>query len=161
MDKVSNGGSLNVVIRNQTQYNYLIYNRFEKPLADYWNTHYESVLQSVMEQHFGLTEEQYDSLVSLIFYSSLPFKGTENCSHLEIDFSKNTLLGVAAHAGGCENPTYDIKYSFDPLQLQYTLRIKIGEFGTCSMAINKNIWVLVPKIEGGYSVNFERIYVRH
>lgn len=161
MDKVSNGGTLNVVIRNQTQYDHLIYNRFEKPLADYWNTHYESVFQSVIEQHFGLTVKQYDSLVSLIFYSSLPFKGTENCSHPEIDFSKSTLLGVAAHASGCENPTYDIKYSFDPLRLQYTLKIEIGEFGTCSMGISKNIWVLVPKIDGDYSVNFERTYVKH
>ncbi len=157
MDKVSIGGKLEVVINSQEEYEELIYKRFQKPLDDYWNANYESVLQSVKENNPGLMDEEYEELVREIFYSTLPFRGTENYTHPQINFNQYTLLGQDAHTGGCELPEYKIEVEKNGKE--YIYRITIKRKGSCEMAILRNKWILVPKIPTNYNVKFEKIEV--
>ena len=158
MDKVSIGGELEVVIKSQKEYDELIYQRFQKPLDDYWNANYESVLQSVKQQNPGLTDEEYEDLVRQVFYSVLPFRGTENYTHPVINFSKYTLLGQEANSGGCELPDYNIEIERNGKE--YIFWVTIKRKGDCEMGIPKNKWVLIPKIASGYRVKFNKVEIR-
>lgn len=157
MDRVSIGGKLEVVINSQEEYEDLIYKRFQKPLDDYWNANYESVLQSVVEQNPGLTDEEYEELVREIFYSTLPFMGTKNYTHPQIDFNQYTLLGQDAHSGGCEVPEYKIEVVKNGKE--YIYRITIKRKGNCEMGILRNIWILIRKIPTDSNVKFEKIEI--
>ena len=157
MDRVSIGGKLEVVINSQEEYEELIYQRFQKPLDDYWNTNYQSVLQTVKEQNPGLTDEEYEELVREIFYSTLPFKGTENYIHPKINFNQYTLLGQDANSGGCELPAYKIEVLKNGAE--YVYRITIKQTGNCEMSILKNKWILIRKIPTDSNVKFEKIEI--
>jgi hypothetical protein len=157
MDRVSIGGKLEVVINSPKEYEELIYQRFQKPLDDYWNDNYESVLQSVKEQNPGLTDKEYEELVRKIFYSTLPFMGTENYTHSQIDFNQYTLLGQDAHSGGCEVPEYKIEVIKN--RKEYIYRITIKRKGSCEMGILKNIWIIIRKIPTGSNVKFEKVEI--
>ncbi len=155
MDMVSIGGKFEAVINSQEEYEKLIYDRFQMPLDYYWDTNYDATLQFVQQQYPGLTDEEYERLVLEMFYSALPFKGTENCSHPEINFDKYTLLGQAAHTSGCELPEYIIEVERN--RSEYVYRVTIKRIGDCEMAISKNKWILIPKIPREYPVKFEII----
>lgn len=159
LDKVSIGGNLEVVINSQEEYNELIYQKFQKPLDEYWDNNYESILQSVMLENLGLTDEEYEILVRERFYLFAPFSGTENSNHLQIDFSKYTLLGQAAHSGGCELPEYIIEFGNYINKKEYIYRLWIKRNGNCDMSINKNKWILTHKIPKDYSVKFQIIHL--
>ena len=158
MDIVTMGGSLEVVVNSQSEYEQLIYDRFEKPLQDYWDANYDTLLKSVKENNPGLTDEEYKDLVREIFYSIYPFKGTENYNHPSIDFSKYTLLGQAAHAYGCSEPNYTILVLKNKIKKQMIYRIHIKINGDCEMAINRNKWILIYKIPSDYKIKFELEY---
>jgi len=158
LDKVSVGGNLEVVISSQEEYDELIYQKFQKPLDEYWENNYESILLSVIQQNPGLTDEEYEILVRERFYLFAPFSGTENSNHLQIDFSKYTLLGQAAHSGGCELPDYIIEVGKYNNKREYVYRVIIKRNGDCAAAFNKNEWVLIQKIPKDYSVKFQIIH---
>lgn len=158
MDKVSIGGNLEVVVRTQEEYEKIIYQRFQKPLDEYWNENYESVLQSVKEQNPGLTDEEYENMVKQVFYSVLPFRGTENYTHPRINFNQYTLLGQDANSGGCELPEYKMEVVKNGRE--YIYRITIKRIGSCDMGILKNKWILIPKIPSGSKVIFEKTEVK-
>lgn len=159
LDKVSIGGNLEIVINSQEEYDELIYQKFQKPLDEYWDNNYESVLLSVIQQNPGLTDEEYEILVRERFYLFLPFKGTENSNHLQIDFSKYTLLGQAAHSGGCEHPEYIIEVGKYNNKLEYVYRVLIKRNGNCEMGFDKNKWLLIQKIPKDVSVKFKLIHL--
>ena len=159
LDKVSIGGNLEVVINSQEEYDELIYEKFQKPLDEYWDNNYESILQSVMLENLGLTDEEYEILVRERFYLFAPFSGTENSNHLQIDFSKYTLLGQAAHSGGCELPEYIIEFGNYINKKEYIYRLWIKRNGNCEMAFNKNKWALIQKIPKDISVRFKLIHL--
>ncbi|MFZ2322183.1 MAG: hypothetical protein WAV89_00660 [Ignavibacteriaceae bacterium] len=158
LDKFFVGGQLEAVITSQSQYDSLIYSRFQKPLADYWTANYEAMLEYVKIQNPGLTENEYKALVKEIFFSSWPFEGTENYTHPQIDFSKYTLLGQDANSGGCETPDYKVEIKKDGFNVIY--RLTVIPKGYCEMAILKNMWILIPKLPKGYSVKFEKTLTR-
>ena len=158
LDKFFIGGKLEAVITSQSQYDSLIYYRFQKPLADYWNVNYEIVLADVKEQNPGLTEDEYKTLVKEIFFSSWPFEGTENYTHPKIDFSEYTLLGQDANSGGCEMPDYKVEINKDGFNVIY--RLTVIPKGYCELTILKNMWILIPKLPKGYSVKFEKTLTR-
>ena len=158
LDKFFIGGKLEAVITSQSQYDSLIYYRFQKPLADYWNVNYEIVLADVKEQNPGLTEDEYKALVKEIFFSSWPFEGTENYTHPKIDFSEYTLLGQDANSGGCEMPDYKVEINKDGFNVIY--RLTVIPKGYCELTILKNMWILIPKLPKGYSVKFEKTLTR-
>lgn len=158
MDKVSLGGNLQVVVNSQSSYDSLFYTRFRKPLDDYWNANYDDVLYHVKRNHPGLSDPEYEILVRQVFYSTLPFMGTENCGQPAIDFQLNTLLGQEANAVGCSVPDYQINVLRDDIKHELTFRVRIIEHGSCEMLIRRNIWILVPKIPEWYRVVFEKEY---
>jgi hypothetical protein len=159
LDKVSIGGNLEVVINSQEEYDELIYQKFQKPLDEYWDNNYESILQSVMLENLGLTDEEYEILVRERFYLFAPFSGTENSTHLQIDFSKYTLIGQAVHSWGCELPEYIIEVGQYNNKREYVYRVKIKRKGNCEMGFNKNKWVLIQKIPKDISVKFKMIHL--
>jgi hypothetical protein len=159
MDKVSNGGILQVIINTKQEYDELIYKRFQKPLEEYWQNWYDIFLQSVKQRYPGLSEEEYERLVRDIFYSNLPFLGTENCTHPDIDFSRYTLLGTNTNASGCEVPDYNISVEKDNNKREYLFRVVIKEKGLCEQAFVKNTWILIPKIESNNNVIFDIKYI--
>lgn len=158
MDRVSIGGTLHAIIRNQAQYDSLIYIRFQKPLDDYWNAHYDTALYYVRQNNPGLSDSEYAILVREEFYKFLPFRGTENCTQPSIDFTQFTLLGLDAHASGCENPDYNIFVSKNNEKKELVYKIVILEHGYCDMLVSRNKWILIPKISESYSVVFQKEY---
>lgn len=159
-DLVSMGDQLEVVIRSQAEFDSLIEARFQKPLDLYWNEHYASVLNLVKQRYPGLSDSAYARLVRQVFYSFLPFKGTDSCNHPSINFNEFILLGLSAHGGGCRIPDYEIDVFQDDLNKEMIYKIKIIQFGYCSMAILKNKWVVVPKVPGTYRIIFQKEYTR-
>ena len=156
MDVVSMGGELQVVVRTEEEYQELISSRFQGPLDQYWAENYPRVRASVEQRYPNQSSEWYEAKAREIFYSAYPFRGTENCSHPEVDFSRHSLLGVAVHGSGCRTPDYGIEYLVDPRQNRHTLRVRIQQHGYCEMANNANKWVLVPRVGPEVVVQFER-----
>lgn len=152
------GGKFQAIITSQSQYDSLIYYRFQKPLSDYWNTNYETLLTYVKEQNPGLTESEYKTIVKKIFFTSWPFEDTENYTHPKIDFSKYTLLGQDANSGGCKMPDFIIEVKKDGSDIIY--RLTVIPKGFCEMGILKNMWILIPKLPKGYNVRFEKYMQR-
>jgi len=157
MDLVTMGGSLSAVVRSLQAYRYIYAERFTDPLQAYWDEHYANTYSTIVEMNPGLTPDVYDMMVHESFYSTLPFRGTEDCLEPIIDFDTYTLLGVAAHASGCEAPVIDVQYELDPNTDLATLTLTITEIGTCEILHSKNLWVLVPKIPLGAEVKFQRL----
>ncbi len=156
MDRVSIGGTVRAVVRTQEEYEALIHQRFTKPLQDYWDAHYDSVLARQMERYPGLTPEEYEDLVRAVFYSVLPFRGTEGCEHPEIDFATHTLIGMDASSDGCEEPEINIKYTPPTAERDAVLVIFVHQFGACEIGRLENVWALVPSIPEAAGVRFER-----
>ena len=160
MDLVSIGGKMEVVVNSQTEYDSLIYARFTKPLQDYWNAYYDSTLLYVRQNTPGLSDSEYALLVRNIFYSVLPFKGTDSCSHPSIDFAHYTLLGLDANAGGCKEPDHTIFVSINKVKKEIIYKIVILEHGTCEMGFNRNKWILIPKLPESYRVLFQKEFIQ-
>lgn len=158
IDQVSFGSALEVVVNSQEEYEELIYQQFQKPLDLYWDRWYESTLQLVKEQNPGLTELEYEKLARELIYQAYPFKGTENCSHPEIDFSRYTLLGKSTEASGCRI----IEHIFEVKKRNsdYYCRIIVKVEGDCSLSLDERKWLLIPKISASASVKFETIAIR-
>ena len=161
MDIVSIGGKLEVTIDSNSEYEELIYERFQKPLNDYWKTNYDSVLQNVKTQYPGLTNEEYEDLIRQIFYSVYPFKGTENWSPPKFDFLKYTLLGQSVYAAGCKSPDYYIEIINNEITKELIYKITITEYGTCEMVFNNNKWILISKIDESYKIRFVKEYIQN
>ncbi len=160
MDQVTSGGNLQVVINTQAEYETLIYNRYTKPLQEYWNAHYPSVLQSVKNNHPNLSDSEYTVLVKNVFYSVYPFRGLEGYSHPSIDFSKYTLLGQNVDGSGCRKPDYLVSIiRIDSLRM-LTFKVMVQQHGICEAAFVKNLWMLVRKIPETYKVAFAVEYSR-
>ena len=160
VDLVSSGGSLQVVISTEEEYQQLIYEQFTRPLQDYWNAYYPSVLQSVKNHNPGFTEQQCADSARRIMYLFPPFLGTENCSHPTIDFTKYTLLGQDSHASGCYRPDYLVAIFRDDRTRTISFTVNILQHGRCEMGFSRNTWVLVPKLPDGYEVKFYKNYSR-
>jgi len=160
MDLVSSGGTTEVVVRTQAQYDSLVYRRFTKPLQDYWNANYDTVLYYVRRNNPGLSDFAYTVLVREAFYQFPPFRGTENCSRPYIDFTHFTLLGFNTSAGGCSRPDYTILVARDDNKRELEFKILVLQHGGCEMEFAKNHWILVPRLPDAYHVVFTREYNR-
>lgn len=157
IDMVSPGFRLGVVARTQEEYDRLIYEKFERRLEEYWEKNYPSVKESLRRRHPDISDDELEDLVREYFYSTYPFRGTEDCTLPEIDFSQYSLIGQGTTAGGCEEPGYGIEVFRDDEAKEYTFRITIFVYGFCMSGINSNHWVLVPRIPPSYEVAFEEI----
>ncbi len=157
MEWLNSGGSFELRVDTQAEYDSLIYHRFQKPLDDYWNRNYETTLLRLKDTYPGLTDAEYEILVRNVFYSTFPFKGTENATHPIIDFNRYTLLGQSAHSGGCKQPVYTTELTRK--RHDYTFFVTVGMKGTCDMAISHNVWILTKKIPASSNVIFDGIAI--
>jgi hypothetical protein len=158
-DLVSMSSKLEATIRSQGAYESYIFKQFTIPLRDYWNANYESVLNSMKQRYPGLSDTEYEALVREVFYSILPFRGTDSCCNPVIDFDHYTLLGYDAHAGGCRTPDYQITVLQDENKKEIIYKIKIIQHGYCLMAFSRNKWILIPKISPSYRIVFQKEYL--
>ncbi len=156
VDMVSPGSMLTVVVRTEKEYEAFITERYTEPLQKYWDWHYPEILKTQKTRFPDKSNAEYQKMASDIIYEALPFRGTENCSHPIIDFQKYTLLGQAAHGSGCRQPDYTVGLTRDPKSHEIVFSVVVGEHGTCERAVNKNIWVLVPKLKSSVNVRFEK-----
>ena len=75
---------------------------------------------------------------------------------LEIDFAKNSILGMKAETGGC-GADFDKKILRDNIAKEIRYSIKVAPYGNCLMIVKKNNWVLIDKIPSDFKVIFEPI----
>lgn len=161
VDRLSIGGTFQEVIRTQDEYDQLIYERFQKPLDDYCNSWFPEIRQELEQQHPELSPEEIQQILNQRCITRTPvFKGLENVKHPEFDFSKYTLLGQDAHASGCRKPDYDISLTSYSHGIQYEFYVLITQYGLCSMAIDRNLWIIAPRIPEESEVVFEKEYLR-
>ena len=156
MDKVTIGGNLQVVINSQSEYDTLIYYRFTKPLKDYWDRNIDEVINILKTRYPNLTEQAYADSAKKLMYELPPLMGTENAAHPKIDFNIYTLLGMAAHSGGCPKPDYQNIFIRNEQEKVFIMKVIITSHGTCGLGFDKNMWVIVRKIPSNYSIKFER-----
>jgi len=71
-----------------------------------------------------------------------------------IDFTKYSLLGKHTSGGGC-SATYHRQILQDNNGKKLIYRIIVHYEGTCSMNLASWNWVIIPKLENGYSVEFD------
>ena len=161
LDRVSIGGTVQAVVNSQSEYDQLIYDRFTRPLQEYWNANYDSTLAQIRRRYPGLSDEEYARLVRQAFYSSFPFRGTDSCSTPAIDFTNFTLLGIDALAGGCTRPDYEMTVVRNDSTQTVTYKVRITQHGRCEIGWNRNKWILARKIPGNYTVQCEREYIRN
>jgi hypothetical protein len=75
----------------------------------------------------------------------------------EIDFNKNTLLGIELNTGYCRTPIgLTAQAVKDEAQKQFILKIGYLEpEGLCRAMSQYDLWVLVPKLPETYTVKFD------
>lgn len=74
----------------------------------------------------------------------------------EIDFDRETLIGVWIHLGNCAaGYRYSIRICRDDSAHAYRYALKTWE-NPCRGTSSRIAWVLVPKLPEGYSVTFRR-----
>ena len=96
------------------------------------------------------SEEEY---LELLEYRSLNPR-CENFELLEIDFTKNTLLGKYAEGVGCSiDFEREVKRNETGKKIIYS--IEVVEEGLCEMLGSSMNWILIPKVSSDYSVEFE------
>jgi hypothetical protein len=161
MDLVSGGTNQQVFVRTEAEYAELYQQRFARPLQEYWNDHYQEILQYFLDTRPGLSDSQYSQLVHDMFYSAMPFQGTENCAPPDIDFGKYSLLGINSDAGGCTPPMDQVSIQRDDRRRTVTVNMRIETHGDCDMGFFVNRWLLVPSIPVSYDIRFNltRVHV--
>ena len=71
-----------------------------------------------------------------------------------IDFNKYSLLGRNTSGGGC-GATYDRQILKDIDDKKIIYKINVQYEGSCYILIENWNWVYIPKLEKGYSVEFQ------
>lgn len=71
-----------------------------------------------------------------------------------IDFTRYTLLGKYTSGAGC-SATYDRQILKDDNRKKLIYRIIVQYEGYCKMNLASFNWVIIPKLENGYSVEFD------
>lgn len=156
MDRVSSGGTLEVIVNTKTVFDSLVYARYQKPLDDYWDKYYDSTLYHVKQNNPGLSDSEYALLVRNVFYSAMPFKGTDTCTDSDVDFDHFTLLGASVTASGCRSPEYRVDVSRNDAQKKLFCNVEITQHGSCEMGFWRAIWIVVPKLPSDFLVVFEK-----
>lgn len=78
----------------------------------------------------------------------------DTASLTPIDFNVFTLLAKKTSGGGC-SVIYDRKVLKDSENKKIIYKIKVQYEGPCDMLISSWNWVYIPKLEEGYSVEFQ------
>jgi len=111
-------------------------------------------LPSCLQYEFGVvpylitTQAAYDSIV----------KSRDSLCAPVIDFSKYSLLGQSANAGGCSMPDYRLYVTANDQIKQLVYRIQITIYGPCAPSYRMYKWVRIPKIPDGDSLQYVSPY---
>jgi hypothetical protein len=108
------------------------------------------IYQKLITHEMGSKEHVIKSKADNIFDLQVSFDNGSNYD--SIDFSKYTLLGKYAN-GGC-HVVFERDVSKQEAEKKYTYKIKVLQTGNCEINVESMNWVLIPKIEDEYSVNF-------
>jgi hypothetical protein len=154
IDAVWWGGELKVVVNSQREYDALTYELFQRPLNEWREEAFPTILESVRRDYPGLPDSAQLRIAEERLYEYLPFLGTKGCKQPAIDFTTCTLLGYAISASGCDPPDYAVEVTTDRMRMTTTMTVGVVQHGWCDMAIYKIVWVVVPKIPFWYSVSF-------
>ena len=82
---------------------------------------------------------------------------TNNCQPTYIDFSQYTLIGKYANGGGC-SVEFKRNFYINNEDKIYLYEIKVKEKGWCKKHYENMNWIIVPKIQSGYTVIFKIKY---
>ncbi len=155
IDRLSVGGTFQIVVRTQEEYEALIYERYQRPLNDYCNENYTDERRQLEKENPGLSETEIQERLNEICVERTPvFNGLERVEHPAVDFSEHSLLGQDAHAGGCSAPDYAVRLT--KLDRTYKFFVEITQNGSCERAWPKNLWILTSPIPDHSDVTFER-----
>ena len=100
---VGSGGTLNMVINSQEEFDAFYQKRHTDRLADWLESNYATLLDGVRKNYPEATEDQYDSIIRNDYvYKFAPFRGTKDCKKPTIDFSGKTLIAQSLQISGCE-----------------------------------------------------------
>lgn len=97
---------------------------------------------------FAITD---DSSYKKVFTNRLT--GELTCDLPSFDFEKYTLLGQYAD-GQCETKFIREVFKEESLQ-RYHYKVTVKNCGACKSSAYSYNWVLVPKLENGWTVSFE------
>lgn len=76
-----------------------------------------------------------------------------------MDFSKYILIGEEIiGVGGCKPPDWNKELIKIPTQKKYILKVHIKPNGGCEMLFHVRIWIMIPKIEPDYTIEFNTKY---
>lgn len=75
-----------------------------------------------------------------------------------IDFTKYTLIGQAITVGGCKRPDIEKELIRIPSDKKYILKTFVEQHGTCKRLFHNSIWIIIPKIESDYTVEYNTTY---
>ena len=78
---------------------------------------------------------------------------TNNCQPTYIDFYQYTLIGKYANGGGC-SVKFKRNFYVNQEDNTYLYEIKVKEKGWCKKFGESMNWIIVPKIQSGYTVIF-------
>jgi len=124
----------------------IFYNPFTSPcfsrLAAFSLDHF-IITDNEAYQKFGDTIRDYPSGI--------------NCDTITlpvIDFNKYTLIGKHTGGGGC-HAYYERQILQDDNAKIIIYRITVQYEGKCTMLYESRNWVLIPKLQNGYSVEFQ------
>ena len=152
----SSGDIIKKRIDTKEQYDSFYYYRFTKPLFDWFNNNYNSLIDGVKSNYPNARIEQYDSiLINDYIYNFYPFMGIKDCEQPCIDFNKYTLLGQTITVGGCSYPKVDIEVNIETDKNELIFLLKVETYGSCEMAFDIKKWILVDKLDNDIKVNFK------
>lgn len=158
INKASEGGSISVRIDTQEEYDSLYYYRYTKPLNDWLNDNYNSLIDGVIRNYPDAMPDEYDSiLVNDYVYNFAPFLWVKDCNHPAIDFDKYTLLGQSIFASGCSTPKLETEVYINYNKKELTFLTNVETYGSCEMGFGFNVWILVDKLSSNYTVNYQSI----
>lgn len=103
---------------------------------------------TIYKENYVITS---DSIYQQIFLDTT--NGQTICQLPNIDFSKETLLGIVA-TGQCNTKVIREVISLDN-EKKYHYKVKIRSCGQCKKEMFTYNWVTVPKLPSDWTVSFE------
>ena len=83
-----------------------------------------------------------------------------DCANYElpyIDFNTFTLIGNTIATSGCKSPEINKEIVKISKEKKYILKVNIKQNGRCQALFSKRFWIIIPKIESDYTIEFGEI----
>ncbi|MDP2302525.1 MAG: hypothetical protein Q8N03_08885 [Ignavibacteria bacterium] len=145
-----------IVINSKEKYDSLLYEKHQKKIDEY----YERILNSVIEENPGLSNEQHQAMALNIYQKSYMYQWMGTCEPSEFNFLENTLIGVNVRTDACQEVKYVIESKKITSKKIYQFNIGIISSGNCNLICKEKVfWLLIPKTDPSYQININTVYV--